>query len=67
MSKDNGEEFLQELFEEELICNIIPQRPRSRTKAMMKRKNKAHAEEHVEKKNIINVKHLLYRYVDVME
>jgi hypothetical protein len=34
---------------------------------MMKQKNKVHAEEHVEKNNKINVKHLLYKFVDVME
>jgi hypothetical protein len=38
MSKDSGKEFLQELFEEH-VCNIIIQCPRSRTRAMMKRKN----------------------------
>jgi hypothetical protein len=38
----NGEEFLQELFEERLVCSIIPQHPRSRTKTMMKQKGKVH-------------------------
>jgi hypothetical protein len=47
--KDNGEEFLQELFEEELVCSNILQHPRSRRKTMMKRKGKAHVEKHVEK------------------
>jgi hypothetical protein len=40
MSKNNGEEFIQELFEE-LIYSIILPCPRSRTKAMMKKKGKA--------------------------
>ncbi len=38
----NEEEFLQELFEERPVCSIIPQRPRSRTKTMMKQKGKVH-------------------------
>jgi hypothetical protein len=33
---DSGEEFLQKFFEEELVCSVIPQCPRTRTKAMMK-------------------------------
>jgi hypothetical protein len=45
VNKDNGEEFLQELFKEELVCNVIPKHPRSRTKAMMKQKNKVHVKE----------------------
>jgi hypothetical protein len=46
MSRDNGEEFIQELCEEASICNnIIPQCPQSRTKAMMKRKGKVPAKE----------------------
>ncbi len=45
----NGKTILQELFEKGLISNIIPQRPRSRTITMMKRKNKALIEEQVEK------------------
>jgi hypothetical protein len=35
---NSGEAFLQELFEEGPISNIIPQCPRSRTKTMMKQK-----------------------------
>jgi hypothetical protein len=35
-NKDSGEEFIQKVFEEEPICNVIPQCPRSRTKTMMK-------------------------------
>jgi hypothetical protein len=49
VSKDNGKVFFQELFGEELGCSVIPQRPRSRTKAMMKQKGKGPIEEHVEK------------------
>jgi hypothetical protein len=49
MNKDNGEEFLQELFEEEPICSVIHQHPRLRTKAMMKQKNKVLVEEQVDK------------------
>jgi hypothetical protein len=49
VSKDSGKEFLQELFEKKHVCNIIPQCPRSRTKAMMKRKGKAPIEKQVEK------------------
>lgn len=45
MSRDNGEEFLQELFEEASICNIIPQSLQSRMKVMMKRKGKAPTKE----------------------
>jgi hypothetical protein len=45
VNKDNGEEFFQELFEEEPICIVIPQCPRSITKAMMKQKGKAPIEE----------------------
>jgi len=40
MNKDSGEEFIQELFEEKLVCSVIPQCLRSRTKTMMKRKGK---------------------------
>jgi regulatory protein YycH of two-component signal transduction system YycFG len=47
MKKDNGKEFLKKIFEEELVCSVIHQRPRLRTKAMMKRKSKAPIEEHV--------------------
>jgi hypothetical protein len=36
MSKHNGEEFFQELFEEEFAYSVILQGPRSKTKAMMK-------------------------------
>ncbi len=43
------EEFLQELFEEKLVCSIIPQHLRLKTKAIMKRKGKAFAKEQVEK------------------
>jgi hypothetical protein len=49
VNKDCGEEFFQELFEEERVCIVIPQCPRSRTKAMMKQKGKVLVEEHVEK------------------
>jgi hypothetical protein len=35
VNKDSGKEFIQELFEEH-VCSVIPQCPRSRTKAMMK-------------------------------
>jgi len=49
MSKDNGKEFIQELFEEEHAYNIMLQSLRSRTKPMMKQKGKALVEEHVEK------------------
>jgi hypothetical protein len=38
---DNGEEFFQELFEEKLVYSVIPQRPRLKTKTMMKKKGKA--------------------------
>ncbi len=37
---NSGEVFLQELLEEGPISNIIPQRPRSGTRTMMKRKGK---------------------------
>jgi len=40
VSKDNEEEFLQKLFEEEPICSVILQCPRSKTKVMMKQKAK---------------------------
>jgi hypothetical protein len=58
VSKDNGEEFLQQLFEER-VCNVnvIPHHPRSRTKAMMKRKGKVPTKKQVErlvKKNIVS-------------
>jgi hypothetical protein len=36
VSKDNEEEFFQELFEEKPICSVILQHPRSITKSMMK-------------------------------
>jgi hypothetical protein len=45
----SGNAFLQELFEKRPISNIIPQRPRSRTRTMMKQKGKAPVEEEVEK------------------
>jgi hypothetical protein len=45
----SGEEFLQELFEEGPVSNIILQHPRSRTRTMMKQKGKAHVKKHVEK------------------
>ncbi len=45
----SGEEFLQELFEERPVSNIILQCPKSETKTMMKRKGKAPIEEQVEK------------------
>jgi hypothetical protein len=48
VSKDSGEEFLQQLFEEHVYI-VVPRRPRSRTKAMMKQKGKAPTEEQVEK------------------
>ncbi len=48
VSKDSGEEFLQQLFEEH-VCSVIPHHPRSRTKAMMKWKGKVHAKEQLEK------------------
>jgi hypothetical protein len=41
MNKENGKEFFQELFEEKLVCSVIPQRPRLKTKTMMKKKGKA--------------------------
>ncbi len=49
MSKHNGEEFFQELFEEEFAYSVILQGPRSKTKAMMKWKGKVLVEEQVEK------------------
>ncbi len=49
MIKDNGEEFIQELLEEEHVCNIILQCLRSRTKAMMQQKCKVPTKEQVEK------------------
>jgi hypothetical protein len=45
----SGEIFLQKLFEEGPISNIILQCPRSRTRTMMKQKGKAPIEEQVEK------------------
>jgi hypothetical protein len=45
----NGEEFIQELFEEEHFRNIILQCSRLRTKVMMKRKGKALVDEYVKK------------------
>jgi hypothetical protein len=36
----NGKAFFEELFEEGPISNIIPQRPRSGTRIMMKQKGK---------------------------
>jgi hypothetical protein len=36
-----GEEFFQELFEERHVSNIIPQRPRLKTRTMMKQTCKA--------------------------
>jgi hypothetical protein len=41
MRKDNGKEFLKKIFEKEVVCSVIHQCPRLRTKAMMKRKSKA--------------------------
>jgi hypothetical protein len=43
----SGEVFLQELFEEGPISNIIPQRSRSRTRIVMKQKGKAPIKEQV--------------------
>ncbi len=40
VSKDNEKEFFQELFKE-LVCIVIPQHLRSRTKSIMKWKGKA--------------------------
>jgi len=40
VNKDDKKEFFQKLFEEKLVCSIIPQCPRLRTKAMMKWKGK---------------------------
>ncbi len=40
----NGEEFFQELFEEKLVFNIIPQRPKLEIRTMMKQKGKTHVE-----------------------
>jgi hypothetical protein len=37
---NSGEEFLQELFEDGPISNIIPQHSRLRTRIMMKQKGK---------------------------
>jgi hypothetical protein len=36
MNKNNGKKFLQKFFEEEPVCSVIHERPRLRTKAMMK-------------------------------
>jgi hypothetical protein len=44
---NNGKVFLQELFEEGPISNIIPQHPRSGIRTMMKQKGKAFVEEQV--------------------
>jgi hypothetical protein len=41
----SGKGFLQELFEERPISNIILQHPRSETRTMMKQKGKAFVEE----------------------
>jgi hypothetical protein len=40
VNKDNGKELFQKLFEK-LVCNVIPQHPRSKTKTMIKQKGKA--------------------------
>ncbi len=45
----NGDVFIQEIFEEGPISSIVFQHPRSWTRTMMKQKNKAFVEEHVEK------------------
>jgi hypothetical protein len=37
----SGEKFIQELFEERPISNIIPQRLKSETRTMIKQKGKA--------------------------
>jgi hypothetical protein len=52
----SGEAFLQKLFENGPISNIILQRPRSRTRIMMKQKGKTHVEKHVKKKPMSRVK-----------
>jgi hypothetical protein len=41
---NNGEEFLQEIFEERPISNIIPLHPILEIRTMMKQKGKAHVE-----------------------
>ncbi len=46
---NSGEDFFRELFREWHVCSIIPQCLRSRTKAMMKHKDKVHVEEQVKK------------------
>ncbi len=60
MSKDNGKQFFQELFEKKHVYSVILERPRSKTKAMMKQKGKAPAKEqvkkHVKKKTTFKVK-----------
>jgi hypothetical protein len=45
----SGNAFLHELFKEGLDSSIIPQRPRSRTRTIMKQKGKVPVKEHVEK------------------
>jgi hypothetical protein len=46
---NNGEAFLQELFEKGPNSNIIPKRPKLGTRTMMKQKGKVHVEEQVNK------------------
>jgi hypothetical protein len=48
-NKNIGKEIFQDHFKEKPICDVILQRLRSRTKAMMKIKGKALIEKHVEK------------------
>jgi hypothetical protein len=45
----SGKAFLEELFEEGPISSIIPQRPRSGTRTMMKQKGKMPIEKQVDK------------------
>jgi hypothetical protein len=45
----SGEAFLQELFKKGPISNIIFQRPRLRTRTIMKQKGKVHVEDQVKK------------------
>ncbi len=46
---NNGKEFFQELFEDKLVYNIIPQHLRLGAITMMKRKSKTPIEEQVDK------------------
>jgi hypothetical protein len=46
---NSGKVFIQELFEEGPISNIIPQRSRLETRTIMKQKGKAPVKEQVEK------------------